>query len=441
MQKRQLLILAVLTVFTLLTALRHYDDLGEDLTSSYYSSRLLAAHQADHMYSRDPVNFDAVGDLAWDALASRTGFAPPDRLHPFVQTPLWPFLLEPLATHMNFPAFKKLFLWVLSLCLSATIWLIAGTWAAKLMHPGWIALICAVLYLSEAYKYTMGLVQTHVIFLFLTIAALALARRKHSISAGALLAAAAAVKITPGILLIYWLLTRQWRAAASFVAVSAGLAGLSVLATGWQLNLLYLRNLAAIANILLVSANNQSLAALWMAPRYPAAEVRAWHELPLPALVKNTSNLLAIAFAILGGLLDRRSQRLAGSEAKPYGAAMTLVAVTMFASIAWTHYYILLIFPLMLMLDSVVRKRSLLIVALVLVVLALNFDTQTMGGILLRFRPFPIVRAQFFSGLVCIVGLLILALRPPSDSSHPGATKRTSRVEDALPTGSPACII
>lgn len=409
-KKKEYLILGVLLLFTILTAVRHFSSPGSDLTSSYYSCRLLAAHQSSELYHRDPVDYDRVRDPVWTRLALATGVSNEKELHPFVQTPLWAYSLEPLCTRVNFPAFNLIFLWLTSFCLSGTIWLIARFWAPRLFHPGWIALICAALYLSEAYKYSMVLTQTHVIFVLLTVAALILARKDHYVWAGALLAAAAAVKITPGFLLLYWLVIRQWRASASFVLFSGLLFAASVLATGWALNMTYLQNLSQISNMLLVSWNNQSLAAFLMAPRYPYSETLVWHTLHLPKAVKLLSLLLSIASTLVGGLMDRKAARETTSE-PPYGAAFALTGATVFAAIAWTHYYIILLLPLIMMLNVVLKKRSFLILSIVVVVFALNFDTQTMGGVLLRYRAFPIVRAQFYSGLIGMVGLALISLQ------------------------------
>ncbi len=416
-QNSRIAILVVLFLFALLSAVRHFSSPGADLSSSYYGCRLLATHQADHIYSRDPVNFDRVDDPVWDRLAASTGFSATRILHPYVQIPLWAFSIRPLCTTLSFPVFNDVFLFLLAFSLVGTIWLVARFWARRTFHPGWMAAICAALYLTEAYKYAFMLTQTHMIVVLLTIAALLLAQRGVPVWAGLLLAVAAAIKITPAFLLLYWLVNRRTRAALSFVLFSVAFAAVSLLSTGLSLNLLFLHNLSQISNMLLVSWNNQSLAAFLLAGHYPTSEQQLWHSLPLPPAVKWLSTLLVAAFTVLGGWLDRQTEQ-ANSNAPPYGAVLAILGATVFSPLSWTHYYLLLVVPLMMMLDETLRRRSVVLLLLLLAVFTLNFDTQTLGGILQKYRLFPVIRAQFYSGLLTMAGLLVVWMERFRDRRH-----------------------
>ncbi len=324
-------------------------------------------------------------------------------IHPYVQSPLWAYALQPLCTRVNFAVFNALFLAAVSLALAATIGFVAWAWAGRLFHPAWLALLCASIYQMEAYKYTMLLAQTHIIFVLLAIVAIFCASQRRSGWAGALLAVAAAVKITPAFLVFYWLAKRDWRASVSFAAFSLGIALLSLLAVGPSVELAYLHNLAQISNVLLVSWNNQSLAGWWMSARYPPSEQAAWHSFPLPAALKWTCTLLSLAAAVLGGLLDRGSA--SRGSAPPYGAALALIASTIFAPIAWTHYYVLLAFPLILLLNRAIAGKSRTALAFVLLIFALNFNYDAAGGILKPFVLFPLARPEFLSGLPALASL------------------------------------
>lgn len=416
-RNNRIAILVVLFLFAVLSAVLHLSSPGADLSSSYYGCRLQAMHQNDHIYSRDPLNYDRVADPVWDRLAASTGFSAVRILHPYVQTPLWAFALRPFCTTLAFPAFNDIFLWLLGFSLAATLWLVARFWAPRTFHPGSIALVCIAVSLTEAYSYAFALTQTHMFFVLLTVVALLLAQRGAPVWAGLLLAVAAAIKITPAFLLLYWLVNRQAHAALTFVLFSGALAAASLLSSGLALNLLFLHHLSQISNMLLVSWNNQSLAAVLLAGHYPASEQQMWHPFPLPPAVKWASTLLVTGFTVLGGWLDRQSKQAhapafpaPASRAPAYGAVLAILAGTIFTPLSWTHYYLVLVIPLMMLLDETLRRRSVVLSLLLLAVFMLNLDMQTLGGVLMKYRMVPVVRAQFYSGLLTMAGLLMVAV-------------------------------
>ena len=198
---------------------------GDDLSASYVGCRVLASGNGSHLYAHDATDFSDIGtDMVWTATAQQAQFD--GTLHPYVQTPLWAFGLKPLCTRMNFPWFQRLFNAVALLCFAGSIWLIAFYWSPALLNAWGMASVLAILWFSVPFQYAMALTQTHVLFFAMTIAALVLAERRPG-WAGLLLAGAVAVKLTPGVLVAYWLLTRRWRAALSAVVWSGWIAGLT----------------------------------------------------------------------------------------------------------------------------------------------------------------------------------------------------------------------
>ena len=409
-----LLILVVLLLFSSWGVARHLHMYGEDLASSYVGCRLLAAGEGSHLYSHDSRIFSVVGDGAWYAMAQRSGYTALQYLHPYVQTPLWAWSLQPICTRMNFRPFCDGFIAVFMICTSALLFLVARYWTPALFHPGKIAVVFAVLYVSEPFKYSIFLAQTHILFLLLSVTALLLARRDRSILAGIILALAAMVKITPGFLCVYWLMTRQWKAAVSFVLAFAFLTALGVVALGPGITRAYLHSLSENGNVLLVAFNNQSFAGWWMGRRFPRSEITNWWIYPLPAVLKVISLALCVGGTTVGGWLDRRAGGLEhATEAPgrpPYGAAFALVAATAFTPIAWGHYYILLVIPGMMLFAAYMEDRRPLWLGFLVVIIALNLYPISYGSVHLIYKSFSLVRSQFYSGLVAMTALLSLAL-------------------------------
>jgi hypothetical protein len=392
---------------------------------------LLATGQQSHLYSRDPNNFDLVGDPLWTGVATSAGVPRLEDIHPYVQTPIWAVVLGPVCTHSDFPAFYHIFIVVLMLCTSGTLWLVAKYWARTMYHPGWLLAICAGLYLSEPFRYALFLAQTQILFLFITILALIMADSRKEVLAGTLLAGAAAVKVTPVILLLYWIVRGRWLAALSCVATLACLAALSVEFVDLALLKESLATYQQLSNILLLAMNNESLAAWTMAYKYPAATLLNWSPFPLPPIFKLTGVLLSSAAAVIGARADRRDPVLGlketGSSAVPYGAVFVLVAATVLNPIAWSHYFILLVIPAMLFLDRRQNGGSVGWAILPIVLLALSIYPSSHGAVVSLLHAYPgsriipyVVRGEFSSAVLCLAALWYAGRdRPVLTREHP----------------------
>ncbi|HEV2236733.1 MAG TPA: glycosyltransferase family 87 protein [Ktedonobacterales bacterium] len=167
-----------------------------------------------------------------------------------------------------------------------------------------------------------------------------LLRHKRERWSGAMIAAAAMLKFTPIILLLYFALRRRWRAlVASLVALLVlGVASIAVVGPGVALNSLTqgLRtgthdtalghNEALFASVL---QQVQAIAPAWEAPARIAALV------------------LLAALAVATGLAIARAGRSAGGgwedDGEPGGLVaycMALCGLLLFAPTAWVHHYV-----------------------------------------------------------------------------------------------------
>ncbi len=396
-------IVAVLALFVCGGSLRYRHADGQDLASSYVGSRLLAEGHARDLFSYDPQDFAEIGDDdTWTDVAHEGGFT--GFLHPYVQTPLWGYMLEPLCRRISFSWFNHLFTVLNMLAFAGTLWLTAKYWARSFFNPLAIAVVAIALVLSQPFQYAMYLNQTHILFVFLTVAALILAERDWPVAAGLLLACATSVKVTPVLLVVYWLLTRRWKAALSTVVWSAVLWFLTQAAVGPALMHTYLAGLGRISRVLLLAQNNQSFAAWAMAHFYSPDEVYDINILPLPTALRLASSGLMLLFTAWGGWLDWRRRQVGVSIAEaPLGAMMAIIAATLFAPIAWTHYSIVLFMPFMLLIDANRAVQLRWVWLLIAVAMLLNYRplaTDIVHGLI---GPFSLVRGQFYAGALTLL--------------------------------------
>lgn len=366
---------------------------GDDLSASFIGCRLLAAGEGASLYDFHPVWFHVVDTPAWKAAAAAAGIG--GFPHPYVQTPLWAWGLRPLCATLSFAAFRELFLALALVALAALVEFSARAWAEKFLSPKWTVVALVAIAMTTPFTYAMWLVQTHVVFLALTVAALIAADRGRAAWAGSALALAAAVKITPALLLIYWLAKGQFRAAAWFVVVSALGVGAIWLAVGPDGFTAFVASMRRLSDVLLLSFNNQSLVAWLSFSPDRADEVFNWRTLALPPALKAVSTVASVACVAAAGLWARRRP----ADGAP--AAFALVALTAFSPIAWTHYYLALIPAAMILAErgGIVNWIAVgLIFALDIKPLAVDALAPALGGL-------TILRSQLLAAGVAMVAL------------------------------------
>jgi len=379
--------------FVVAGLLRFHGAGGDDLSASYIGCRLLASGGGANLYDFDPVYFQEVSTPAWKAAAEAAHFS--GYLHPYVQTPLWAWSLRPLCETLDFDAFRGLFLALGLASVAALVELVARAWAPKFLAPIACAPLLVALSLTTPFSYAMELVQTHALFLTLSVGALIAADRERPVLAGASLALAAAVKITPAFLILYWLMRGQGRAALAFVAVSALLAGATVLAVGVDVVSAYVASMRRVSDVLLLAYNNQSLAAWWSYTPADAFHLTRWRALPLPAGVKIVSLLASLGACAFAGWRSR-------GEAAPGAApAFALVALTLFAPIAWTHYFLALV-PAAMVLAQLGGAAAWAAVAAMFV---LDVPPLALDPLHPHFAPWTLARSHFYSGVLALLGL------------------------------------
>jgi hypothetical protein len=154
---------------------------------------------------------------------------------------------------------------------------------------------------------------------------------------------ATAVKLTPGLFIAYFLVTRQWRVAATAIGTTLGVTLLAYLIAGKE-SVTYFSSVIWDTNrVGFVDATpNQSLAGLL---------ARAYDSPVTPRLM-----WLAFAALLLAvGLSRAKTAHAEGDEL----AAFTIVGLTANAicPISWTHHLVFLVPALVILLDVALRRR------------------------------------------------------------------------------------
>ena len=387
---------------------------GWDLTASYVAGRLAGTGQIQAIYDLRNAP-DGVMPPAWQQ-AARQGGITDGVVTPYVQTPLWAWVVAPLATLLPFAVYKAVFAGLLA---AATLVVLAAAtrqWAPGLAGTGAQAMLLAALVLSVPFSQTLVLSQPHILFVCLAVLAAQASLGGRQVLAGGLLALATWVTITPGWLALTWLVAGRWRAVASFAAASCGLAAATLLVSGAGLVVAYIDILQAFSRHVLLSFNNESLATVLLARQLSPATAFDFAMVAQPVWARLLGVALTAGAAALGGLLDRRA-----APADQRGAVLVLVAATAFAPLAWNHYFVILLLPALIFLQAWRDGRGLAWALLAVVVLALLCwpIAYTVGA------PLAVVarRSAFWAAMLCLAGLVIRArhnkpLSPASELSQ-----------------------
>jgi len=252
----------------------------------------------------------------------REGFQRLDRLSRKNGIPVFPYFTYPPTWYVLFTPFTSID-WrdAHDIWLVANLVFVAGAIALALLaigyRPGGIEETLALITLVVGYSplvFALKECQANSLVLLIVCAALYLASRGKNAAAGALIALGAAVKVFPGILLLYFLWKRKFRLAAwGFICLLIIMAA-SVAAVGWEVHYWYFFKVAPTwASNMRAFDMNQSLAGVVSRALVGGEGIRPIAHRPRLARASITllqTALLAIALWVTRGRASRFNSRV-----------------------------------------------------------------------------------------------------------------------------------
>jgi hypothetical protein len=149
---------------------------------------------------------------------------------PYVYPPLFAILVMPFTALSCLPA---ALVWnslnIVFLLISLV--LLQHLWPQKTAN---LALWCGASLFALPLFMGLGYGQIHVLVLCGLVLALWCLRKGHPIAAGSVLAVISMIQVIPGLFLVYFLLQRQWKVAASMIVTGLLCVGVILLVTGPQ---------------------------------------------------------------------------------------------------------------------------------------------------------------------------------------------------------------
>lgn len=307
---------------------------GDDLASVYLAAWFHAVDRPDLIYDYHPVLFTDVAAPEWAEAGVARGHLAPERLHPYVQPPLWAALLAPVAEAVRFPAFHLAALALEIACLVGAAALARRMWYPD--RPGGILVPLLVLGLSWPFVASMLLAQIQPLVTLLVLRAMERDAAGRPGAAGLCLATAAALKLSPAVLGLYWLATGRWRSLGWAALAGAGWAALMLALVDWRLVEAFLERLSGLGDSVVLGLANAGVPALL----YWAVEGAA-----VDYTIRSAPDWLAPAgAALLLGLIATAALRGRGAPAEWRNRTMVpavLIGTAVLSPLAWVHYFTL----------------------------------------------------------------------------------------------------
>jgi hypothetical protein len=313
----------------------NFDAEGYDLSAMVVGAQLVANGDVDQLYAHHPVQYNLADSDAFQHAAHMTGFtggAPTA----FVHAPLVAWLARPLA-HTSFANVVHVWLVLSALALAGALWASLDAFAPRIRTLPVLAALMLAMVPFEPVRYSFWLAQTTPFVVLFLLGSLALVRRERLVVAGLIMSVPAFIKLTPLVFVVVWAWQRRWRALAGLGAGLAALAVLSVSTMGIACHVAYVRRVAQIGRIALVSFNNHSLSAFLTRFSVPHDEIDRFTMFHPSLPVRLAVMALAAALVAVPAwtLRDRRTDPLVDG----FAILITLLV----PSLSWTHYFVLLV--------------------------------------------------------------------------------------------------
>jgi len=231
-----------------------------------------------------------------------------------------------------------------------------------------------------------------------------LLRRDRSFFAGLVLGVIVMLKFYPGLFFLYFAWRRNWSLVAGIIASSAAILALSLLTAGLPGNLAYFQMvLSELRGGGIPAFNNQSISG-FLLHAFTRGDVNAWADVSVP--VSLTIARLALILATVGAaawVLRRRPESTTNPIlAQDFDLGLVIAVMLLTSPITWYHYYIWLLFPLVVLLDAFLLTAA--GTTRRLIWLAVGYGLVAVQGISM-IRPFAAQAIQDVWGLRVLLSL------------------------------------
>jgi alpha-1,2-mannosyltransferase len=183
-----------------------------------------------------------------------------------------------------------------------------------------------------------------------------LLRRGRDGAAGALVGLAAAVKLTPALLAVYFLAARRYRAAAGAAVAGAAALLVSILGAGLDNHFIFAGEILPALSRGAATFANQSLPG-FLARIGMETTMNAFQFVDEPRWLWVLARVSSAAVLLGSLILARRLALSGGTEGIAAGFALVVTGSLIASPISWEHHYVQALVPLALLVSTLARRK------------------------------------------------------------------------------------
>lgn len=348
------------TLFFAFNVSQFWNNWSVDLSAYYYAGYFFGLGQLDQVYAGPPQIIGPEMPEAWTAAVAATGI-PGEQTYPFIYLPWVAAVMAPIARNFAPQTVMNSALLVNCALMAWSVFL-----ARKIMNPKtipkwmWAGISFTILFTSAASVLALALGQIQILVITCCLLAFERYRAGAFWAAGAALAMAACLKITPAALIIVFLWDRNWRAVLSFSLVCAFIGVLSLITIGLPLHFQYFGLMQKLSDQVFIAS---------IAFSVEGFVYQIWDVINGTAPIHVTNEYIyakppwidhvAKATFLTGLIAIWTTTRRLGEDQKIARQIFTLsILIPLCAPLGWIHYFLLTAYLLPGLLEHMNRKLA-----------------------------------------------------------------------------------
>lgn len=307
---------------------------------AYYTGALaLSEGRRDLLYpDASTLNLGVLPDQPWVRYAVERGVPHPSG---YIYPPFLAVLLRPL-TVLDYHRANQVWF-------ALNVLLFAATVAALVtLRPGrpdpisaGVTILVSLCFYPTLRAFQCG--QVSLAMLFLLASALWFLERGKDTAAGVLVALGAAVKLTPAILILFFIAARRYRAAVASIVAGAAAIVVSVAGAGWENHVVFVRDFLPALSRGAATFANQSLAGT-LDRIFLDQTMNSFVFVAEPGWLTVVNRAASISI-LLASLLLARKIAAGGADPAP-GYSLVVLASLIASPISWEHHFVLALIPI-----------------------------------------------------------------------------------------------